>query len=87
MIVQLFINAVIDILNTAVGWLPVVTSLPTVNGFDFDTALSTGVGSMRSFFGTFWPLAIIFEGFMVLVIYYGAMLVIKIILGSRTPTH
>lgn len=85
MITQVFIGTLIDLLNAIVGWLPNVTTLPTILSFDIDTALITGVGELRTFFTTFWPFMYVFEGFMVLLTYYGIKMLLRLLLGHRAP--
>lgn len=85
MIITLLLNLVVLILGVIFSWLPVVTSLPEIMGYDIDGALVTGVGYMQTFFYTFWPFQIIFQGFLILMVYYTIKIVLKFFLGHRAP--
>lgn len=85
MIIELILNALILTLNVIFGFLPIITTLPSINGFDIDSALVTGIGSMRSFFETFWILSVVFDGFLFLLGYYITKMFLRLLLGSRTP--
>lgn len=87
MIIALFINLVIAILGILFSWLPVVTTFPSFFGFDIDGLLVTAVGYFNGVTGLFWPLAIILQGFIVLLGYKLAIITLRFFLGSRTPTH
>jgi hypothetical protein len=87
MIVNLFLNVFVLILGALFSWLPTINTLPVIVGYDIDSALVTGVGQMRAFFTAFWPLSIMFSGFLVIMGYYGIKLVLSFFLGSRTPGH
>lgn len=86
MISALVINIIVLILGVIFGWLPSVTSLPAIGGYDIDTALVNGMGYTRTFFETFWPLSIVFDGFLVLMLYFVIKIVIRFFLGHRSPT-
>lgn len=85
MIVMLILNVLVLILGAVFSWLPQVTTLPSIVGFDIDTALVTGVGQMHAFFVSFWPVYIMFQGFLVLMGYYALKLAIRFFLGHRAP--
>ncbi len=85
MIVLLLINLIVIILGVIFSWLPQVTTLPEIGGYDIDTALSQGMGYVHSFFTTFWPLQIMFDGFLVLMLYYISMMTLRFFLGHRAP--
>lgn len=71
--------------STLLDFLPKVTTLPSMFGFDIDTALTTGMASFYSFIQYIWPIKIVFQGFLVLLAYHGIKLIAKAILGSRAP--
>ena len=85
MIINLLINLVALIAASMFSWLPVVTTLPTIVGFDIDTTLVQGVGWLKTFTAAAWPLQIVFQGLLALLVYYGAKMGLKLILGSRAP--
>jgi len=83
MIIQLFSVMIIAGLTIVFGWLPTVTVLP----WGIDGYLSTGVGYIKGF-SVFFPFIntainafLIYMGFRLLLI------VLKFVLGSRTPSH
>ena len=87
MITNLAISFVVLVLGSIFSWLPQVTSLPTIAGYDIDTALVTGMGQVNVFFQAFWPLAYMFYGFLAIMGYFALKLVVKFFFGSRAPTH
>lgn len=86
MIVNLLLDAISTFFIAMFGWLPVIDKLPTIAGFDLDTAISTNIGYMNNIFSVIWPLRDMFYGFMVLMSYYVIKMVLRLFLGSRTPT-
>lgn len=87
MIIILFINLISLILGGIFSWLPIVTALPTVFGYDIDGGLSLGMGYTQTFMTTFWPLEVMFQGFLLLMGYYGVKMIVKFFLGHRAPGH
>lgn len=85
MITNILINLVVLILGAVFSWLPKVDKLPTIAGYDFDTPLASGIAQMHTWFVTFWPIQIMFEGFLVLMIYYGIKMTVRFVLGHRAP--
>lgn len=85
MIIVLLLNLLVMIIGVIFSWLPEVTTLPTIFGFDVDALLVTGVGYMRTVFQTFWVLDIMFQGFLVIMLYYVIKITIRFFLGHRTP--
>jgi hypothetical protein len=87
MIVSLLINLIVLILGAIFSWFPVVTKLPTIGGFDIDTALVSGVGQFLVYTDAIWPLKIMFYGFLALMGYYLTMMIVRFFLGHRSPQH
>jgi hypothetical protein len=85
MITNLLINLLVLILGAIFSWLPVVTTLPTIAGFDIDGALSTGIGQLHTFTQTFWPIQYMFNGFLFLLLYYMLKMAVTFFLGHRAP--
>lgn len=85
MIVNFLINVVVIVLAALFSWLPTVDKLPTIVGFDIDTALVSGVGQFKALTNVFWFLSIIFSGFLFLLGYYALKQVLKFFLGHRAP--
>ncbi len=85
MIFQALINMFIILIGAVLSWLPVVTKLPAVNGYDIDTALVQGMGFFYSVETNIWPLGIVFAGFIFLIGYYTLKMVLKFFLGHRAP--
>ncbi len=87
MLIALLLNIIVLIIGVIFSWLPVVEKLPEFMGYDIDTALVSGVGYIQTFFATFWPLAIVFQAFLILMAYYSIKIVVRLFLGSRAPGH
>ncbi len=87
MLVNLVLNVFVLILGAIFSWLPQVTTLPFIVDFDIDTALVNGVGQLHTFLSAFWPLGIMFQGFLFLLGYYAIKMVLKFFLGSRAPAN
>lgn len=87
MIFNLIINLFVLILGSIFHRLPEVTTLPTINGYDIDGALVTGMGDLRTFMTAFWPLQDMFYGFLAIMAYYGIKMLARLFLGHRAPGH
>lgn len=87
MIVNLILNVFILILGALFSWLPQVTTLPFIVDYDIDTALNTGVGQLYTFLNAFWPIYIMFQGFLFILGYFAIKMVLKFFLGSRSPSN
>lgn len=85
MLVNLLLGVVIVMLNALFSWLPSVTSLPTIAGYNLDSAVSTGMGYFYTYSTAFWYVGDVFAGFLVLLTYYGVKMLLKLILGHRAP--
>lgn len=85
MIVAFFINIIVLVLAAIFSLFPVVSTLPTVGGFDIDTALVSGMGEMNTFMASFWPLKDLMLGFLALMLYYSVKIVLRFFLGHRAP--
>lgn len=85
MIINLLINLVVLLIGAIFSWLPQVTTLPTIGGYDIDTALVTGIGYFHKFAETFWPLQYMFNAFLFLMAYYLLKIGITFFLGHRAP--
>lgn len=86
MIVAFLFNLIVLVIGAVFSILPAVTTLPTINGFDIDAALVSGMGQVHTFFITFWPLSIMFQGFLFLMGYYALKIGIRFIIGHRAPS-
>ncbi len=87
MLIALLLNLLVGIVGIFFSWLPQVDTLPAIGGYDVDTALVSGMGYLNTFFTTFWPLKIMFTGFLVLMGYYIVKLVLRFFLGHRSIGH
>lgn len=85
MIVNFLINIILDFLAALFSWLPDVERLPEIVGFDIDAAIVTGVGQLQTFFATFWPIQIMFNGFLFIMGYYIVKMTLQFFLGHRAP--
>ena len=85
MITNAILDLIVGLFNLAFSWLPDVVTLPTIVGYDIDTALVNGMGYVKSFFGTFWFMTVMFEGFLFLMGYYVIKMTLRLLLGNRIP--
>jgi hypothetical protein len=85
MAIQLLLQMFIGTLNVLFGWLPQITRLPEIGGFDIDTALVGGVQLLYRFLDSMWPIKIMFQGFLFLMSFYLIKIIGGLILGSRLP--
>ncbi len=85
MITNLFINLVVLILGAIFSLLPTVSKLPTIFGFDIDTAMVSGVGQLNVFTNALWPIHYIMLGFLAILGYYVVKAGVRFLIGHRTP--
>lgn len=85
MLTMLILNVFVLFLGAIFIWLPQVTTLPTIIGFDIDSAFVTAVGQFKTLMVTFWPWYYMFLGMLVLLGYYSIKQVLRFFLGSRAP--
>ena len=85
MIVNLFLNLIVLFIGAIFSWLPQVTTLPMIAGYDIDTALVSGMGQFHAFTQTFWPIQDMFYAFLFLMVYYITITGIRFFLGHRAP--
>jgi hypothetical protein len=83
MIVNILVNTIALILGALFSWLPVVTTIPKIFGFDIDAALVTGIGQFNTVATYVWPLRDMFGAFLVLMTYYGVKIIVIFFLGHR----
>ena len=87
MIIGAFLQVLTAIAAIILSWLPTVTTIPHIAGYDIDAALVSGVGSFYAFVGYFWMFADLWYGFLVLMGYYTIKMVLKVFLGHRAVGH
>lgn len=87
MIIAFLLNFVVLIIGAIFSLLPAVETLPTIGGFDIDAALVTGIGQLNAFVTAFWPVKIMFVGFLFLMGYYAFKIGLKFLIGHRAPGH
>lgn len=85
MITTIILDLVTFVIKFVSELWPVVETLPVINGFDIDGTLVLGLAQVNQFFETFWPLAIMFGGFLFLMGYYIIKMTVKFVFGHRTP--
>ena len=84
MITNLIINLIFLVIGSVFSFLQPITTLPTINGFDIDAAMVQGMGYFHTFAAAFWPLEYMFQGFLVLMLYYSVKMTLRIFLANRT---
>jgi len=87
MILDFILNFVLLIVGAIFSFLPIVSTLPTIGGFDIDSQMVLGMGYLNSFFTAFWPVAVMFQGFLVIMLYYALKMLLRFFLGHRAPGH
>lgn len=85
MIVNLILNLIVLIFGSIFSWLPAVTTIPNIAGYDIDGALVTGMGQLQSFMVTFWPIQYMFYGSLFIMGYFIIKMGVTFILGHRAP--
>ncbi len=85
MIFQTLINMFVILVGAILSWLPVVTKLPSINGFDIDTSLTQGMALFYDVKVNIWPFGLVFAGFIVLMGYYSTKMLLRFFLGHRAP--
>lgn len=85
MIIQLLLQIIITAFTILFSWLPTVSTLPPIAGYDIDGALVTGVGEFKTISTVFWPLQDLYLGFLFLMGYYIIKIILKLFLGHRAP--
>jgi hypothetical protein len=80
---MLFLNVAVLFLGAIFSWLPTVDTLPTIIGYDIDGLLNLGAGYVAGVLQAFWPLGIMFQGFLALMVYFSIKMVLRFFLGSR----
>jgi len=73
MIILLFLNLVVSMLNAAFFWLPTVTVLPTIGSINLDTAFSTFSSIIHGMASALPPL---YTLLVCLLWYYGILLLL-----------
>jgi len=76
---------VTSLLTAAFSWLPKITTLPAIGGYDIDAALVSGMSMFYTVAHSLWYLWDIWVAFLVLMSYYTAKMVLKMFLGHRAP--
>lgn len=85
MIISAAIGVVIGLLGGVLQWLPDVTTLPAIAGYNIDAALVSGTAAFYTFIGAVWPIGYAVAGFFVLMGYYTTKMILKFFLGHRAP--
>lgn len=84
MLVMLILNVVVLMIGAVFSWLPLISTLPNINGFDIDGALVSGVGQFKMVIQSFWVYQYLFGSLLILLGYYGIKMILKFFLGSRS---
>ena len=73
-------------LNSVFSFLPVVTTLPTVDGVDLDTTMQNAVSFFNALTHSgFWMIGDVWTGALALMTYYALKMLMRFLLGTRTP--
>lgn len=85
MIVLFLLQVLISGIGIIFWPLPTITTLPTIGGYDIDSALVSGMGELNAYAAAVWPLQDVFVAVLVLFSYYGLKMILKLVLGSHAP--
>ena len=85
MISQALIQLGIIILSILFSWTGVVDSLPSIGGYNLDSALVGGVAMFQTYADSVWPIRDVFIGFGFMLTYYTIKMILKFFLGHRAP--
>lgn len=86
MIINLLLNLIVGVIGVIFSVLPTVEKLPSIAGYDIDSAMVSGMGYFNSVIAVWWPFGIILQGALFIMSYYGIKLSLKFLIGHRTPT-
>lgn len=87
MIFSKIFTVVIAGINWVIAQLPSATTLPTIGGFDTDSALVNAIGLFNTLKASVWVFTDLWYAFLALVTYWGVKILLKVLLGQRTPIH
>ena len=85
MLITAILNLLSAIFKAMFFFLPAVNTLPTIAGYDIDTALVTGVGQAYQFATYIWPIYDVLIGAMFIWTFHIGMLFLRLLLGHRAP--
>lgn len=85
MLINILLNFLLILVGAIFSFLDPVTALPTIHGYDLDSMLATGIGQLNQIMLVFWPLQIMFWGFLFLMLYYILKMTLRLIIGHRSP--
>ncbi len=86
MIVNAIFHTYVALVNLILSPLPEVKKLPSIGGYDIDTALTSGMALFYRFIEVVWPIQIVFIGFLILLSYYTiTRILLRSLLGKRAP--
>lgn len=86
MIFYYIILFISNLLNAVFSFLPTVSALPTILGYNTDAALVQAVGSFNSLIQSIWPLRDLFVAAMFWMGYLALKMMLRFLLGSRAPS-
>jgi hypothetical protein len=85
MLISKLLTLIANVIAAMLSFLPTVLVLPTINGYDIDSALVTGVGQAYNFANYIWPVRDVLLGAVVLWAFHGLMIFVRLLLGHRAP--
>jgi hypothetical protein len=84
MIITWLLTTLLSILSAIFSFLPLVTTIPFIGGYDIDTALTNGVGQAYDFANAVWVIKDVLIGASFIWAYYALKILARLILGSRS---
>ena len=85
MLISSLLSVIANVLTVILSFLPAVTTLPNIAGYDIDTALTTGVGQAYQFANVVWPIWDVLLGALFLWTFHLLMLFVRLLIGHRSP--
>lgn len=85
MITTLVVGILVSFFSEVFSMFPVVTKLPTIAGYDIDSAFTAAGGQIHQFLTDVWIVNDVLLGALFLFAYYGIKMILKLLLGHRAP--
>lgn len=85
MIVSLILNIIVLVIGIIFTFLPAISTLPPLFGYDIDKALVTNFGYVARFMYYFWPVGYLYMFLQAILGYHIVKIVFRLFFGSRAP--
>lgn len=85
MITDAILTILVNGFVVMLSWLPSVSTLPTIGGYDIDGTLVSGVGATYAFANVVWPIYDVLIAASFIWGFHLLMLFLKALIGHRAP--